>query len=575
MIPKSEQDKVTEITALLGYLRQVRFPYESLIDECIEYGFHSRRKISASTPGGEKTGQTIYDSTAAQALEILGHGLHGNMLGPGWFKSALPMKVDFPRISMLRQYSGKRLDEIPEIAKWLSDEQDVMVAAYQASNFYSLTPGIFKNGGAIGTVIIDSEDILEEDKVHFTVPHFRECYVGRDQYGRVDTRIREYEITLKAAQAKFTENRMKEIIPDFQAKYKKNPYEKIKVIHAVMPRQDYNPLSLRADQMPIASYWIYTTKIILESGYRRFPSIVWDWMRNDDEDYGRSALANAINDIKTAQAQGKSNLLAGARLADPPYYMMESLRGRNYLGPGGRTYGRMNENKPEPLNDGLHGLPISMEFQERQGKIINKWLFTDIFMMMNQAMMENHNLRQAQIYEMIGERAMILSPLTEGIERGLIDPVTDIIFDHEYKAGPDGLPTGRIPMPPDILLEIASQIKVKIEVDYQGQLSLARKSFYKSQGIRTMLGNIGAMAELAPVVLKVPKWINIAKRALKDTVAPEDINSDEEIQAAIEMEAQAQQEAALQQTAAGMADAIPKLGKKVEEGSVLGAIAGV
>jgi hypothetical protein len=423
--------------------------------------------------------------------------------------------------------------------------------------------------------VIDSEDIIEEDKVHFTVPHFRECYIGRDQYGRVDTRIREYEITLKAAQAKFTENRMKEIIPDFQAKYKKNPYEKIKVIHAVMPRQDYNPLSLRADQMPIASYWIYTTKIILESGYRRFPSIVWDWMRNDDEDYGRSALANAINDIKTAQAQGKSNLLAGARLADPPYYMMESLRGRNYLGPGGRTYGRMNENKPEPLNDGLHGLPISMEFQERQGKIINKWLFTDIFMMMNQAMMENHNLRQAQIYEMIGERAMILSPLTEGIERGLIDPVTDIIFDHEYKAGPDGLPTGRIPMPPDILLEIASQIKVKIEVDYQGQLSLARKSFYKSQGIRTMLGNIGAMAELAPVVLKVPKWINIAKRALKDTVAPEDINSDEEIQAAIEMEAQAQQEAALQQTAAGMADAIPKLGKKVEEGSVLGAIAGV
>jgi hypothetical protein len=564
---KSDEDKVKDITSLLGSLKALRQPFESLMDECIEYGFHSRRKITATKQGGEKTGQTIYDSTAAQALQLLGDGLHGNMFNPGWLKLTLPLPVEFPMVSIMRQYNGKRIDELPQVSEWLSDSQDVVLAAIDRSNFYQLTPSIFKNCACIGTVMIDSEKAIEDDKIYFSVPHIREIFIGRDQYGQVDTRIREYDITLKAAKAKFGEAKMIEVMPGFKNSYEKNPHSNIKIIHAVYPREDYNPISLRSDQMPIASCWIYNKKILLESGFPKKRFISWDWMKNDDEYYARSAVANAINDIIMAQSMGKSNIMGGARLADPPYVMMETLRGRNFMGPGGRTYLRNNEQAPSPLDTGLRGLPVALEFQDRVSKIIDRWLYTPIFLMMNNAMMENHNLREVQVYEMIGERTMIISPLTDNVERGFLDPIIDMVFDYEVEAK-------RIPPAPDILLEIAAQTNIKIKTDFQGQLSLARKRYSKTQGIRAAVQDILMLGQIKPDVFDIPDVDGLARDALKDSISPERIK-DERVVEQVRMErAQQAMEANALQVAQGMADAVPKLSKPVEKGSPLSAMVG-
>ncbi|MFA5322341.1 MAG: portal protein [Smithella sp.] len=571
---KSEEEKVKDINNHFKYLKDLRQPYESLWDKCIEYGFHSKRMMTVGKQGGEQTGKTIYDSTASLELETFGNGLYGNMLGPGWFKSTLPMRVDFPRTSAMRQYNSKSLDEIPEISQWLSDEQDVMIAAVQASNFYEVAPAVFKSGGCIGTVVLESEEDFKNDKLHFSIPHIRECYVGRDQFGNVDTLFREYDICLKDANSKFGEAVMEKALPDFKQRMETNPWDKITVLHAIYPRTEYNADSLRADQMPVASVWIYNSKILLESGYPRQKFICWDYDRNDDEAYARSAIANAINDVIMANSMGKSNIYAGARLADPPYAMQESLRGRAFFGPGGKTYFRANEAAPVPMETGLRGLPVALEFQKDVRNSIKKWLCTDIFLMMNNAMMENHNLREAQVYEMAGEKAMILAPLTERIEKGLLDKITDIFFDFEYKAGPDGLPTGRIPTPPDILLEIASQMRVKIEVDYQGNLSLARKRFYKTQGLRTAIQDVTMIAQLKPEVLDIPDFDGLTRDALKDSISPERIKDEKVVEATRRARAKQAAEMQAMQVAAGMADAVPKLSKPVEKGSVLSAITG-
>jgi len=571
---QTDDDKVKEVTKLLSYLKQIRQPYESLINECIEYGYHSRRKINVGKRGGEKTGQTIYDSSAAQALELMGHGLYGNMLGPGWLKCTLPLPVAFPRLSIMQKYNGKKLDDIPEVAKWLADVQDVINASIQDSNFYQLAPQVFKDCACIGTVCMDSNYIIGQNRLSFSIPHIREVYIGRNQEGEVDTRIRVYDISLKDAKETFGNDKMNDAVPGWLQKYENNPYDKIEVIHAIFPRSVFNADMITADNMPFVSRWVYANKLLKESGYPRFPSIVWDWMRNSDEYYARSAVANALNDIVMAQSMGKTNILAGARLADPPYAMAETLRGRNYMGPGGRTYLQGGEQAPQPLDTGLRALPIAIEFQDRISKIISKWLYTDIFLMMYQAMIENHNLRQAQVYEMIGEKSMVIAPLTEGAEKGFLDKLVDIVFDAEYASDPDGLPTGRIPMPPQIVLDIASQVPLKIEVDYQGQLSLARKMYYKTRGINAAVQGIAMMAEIAPIVVKVPKWINIAKKLLKDSLSPDDINTDEEIQAQIDAENAAMAEQNALAAAAGMADAVPKLSKPVEKGSLLSLVAG-
>jgi len=194
-------------------------------------------------------------------------------------------------------------------------------------------------------------------------------------------------------------------------------------------------------------------------------------------------------------------------------------------------------------------------------------MHSDVFMMMTQAMMENHNLREVQVYEMMGEKAMVIAPLTECVEKGFLDKLVDIVFDAETEAG-------RAPQPPQLIMDIAQATPLKLEVDYQGSLSLARKMYYKTRGINSVVQGIGVMAQLAPEVAKVPKWINLAKKLCKDFISPDDINTDEEIQAQIEAEKAAIAEQNMLATAQGMADAVPKLSKPVEEGSVLSAMTG-
>ncbi len=570
----SDERKVKEVNDLLNNLKAIREPYESLIDECIEYGFHSLRKITALEQGGEKTGQTIYDSTASQAIELLGNGLYGSMLSPGWLRVTLPLPVEFPKMSAMRQFNGKRLDDIPQVAKWLSDVQDILVSSIANSNFYGVAPTAFKTAPTIGTMVMDSDYIVGQNRISFTVPHVREIYIGRDRFGNVDTRIRVYKVYLKDAVDMFGKRKMSDVMPDLAVRLERNPFEQLEITHAIFPRMNYDTQKLTSDNMPFASRWIYHKHLLKDSGYKSFPCIVWDWMRNNEEVWGRGAVANAINDILLAQAEGKANINAGSRLADPPYAMMESLRGRNFLRAGGRTYLKNNEQPPVPLDIGLKGIPYTVDMQNRIQQIINKWCYVDIFLMMNQAMMENHNLREVQVYEMSGEKAMIMAPLTERIEKQFLDRIVDVVFEAEYAAGPDGLPTGLIPIPPQIILDISQQIPLKIEVDYQGQLSLARKTFYKSRGIQNAVNSIGMIAQLAPEVTKVLKWTNIAKKSVKDLVSPDDINTDEEIQAMIEAEQAALAEQNALATAAGMADAVPKLSKTVEKGSPLSLIAG-
>lgn len=564
---ESEEQKVRNINLLKTYLSQIREPFEALWEDAISFTGHYIRGMKATSQGGDKTGTAIYDSSAQLALELLGNGMHGYMLSPGWFRLQLPNKLEFPRWSVMRSYDTKRMDEIPEIAEWLTDSQDVLIADFQRSNFYQQSPNVFKEGACIGYAPVLAEDIVGEDKTTFVLPHPREIYIGRDYHGRVDTVIRDYEITLRDAKSKFGAQKMEAAAPGFSQKHNANPYEKIKVIHAIYPRTQFTEGSLRADNLAYASMWVYGTKLLLESGYKTFPYIVWDWQRNWDETYGRGPAIRAINDITTAQAIGKSNLLAGSRLADPPYAMRESLRGRDRLKAGGRTYLKLNEEPPIPMDTGLKGLPYAVDMQERMDMIINKHFHTDVFLMMNQIAMENKNITATQIVEMSGEKAAVISPITESAENGFLNPVIDIMFEYAVESG-------RIPQAPQILVDIATQQKLNIEVDYQGPLSLARKRFYKTQGIRGALSDVVMTMQIKPDVIDIADIDGITRDLLKDSISPKRIRDEKEVQAIRDARQQAQAAEAMLQVGQGMVDAVPKLSKPVEKGSPLSAMVG-
>ena len=564
---RDDKKKAEDCIKTLEWLGKIREPYENMVDEILTYIHHTRRRIKdQGKQKGKKTGQEVYDGTAFHALNLLADGLAGYSMSRAfrWFEYTLPGKLNFPAWSGMRAWSGKRMDEFPDVKVWLESAEEVMYQAFLRSNFYDISPEIIKDCASIGTVTIFAEEDVKEGRIIFTAPHFRENFIAENAFGQVDVVYREYKLTLKQLVEKFTLDRMIEVHPGFRELYEKNHYEEMKVLHATYPRDDFNPELLDGKNKPFASMWVLKDKkeLIQESGYKESPAITWRWRKNNDEWYGRSPCWDAFVDIMTGNQQAKTNLIAGHKMAEPPMVAPSDLRGLVQSGPKGWTYiqGQVTkDNIPMPLQTGIQ-LPFAIEMMDRTDGKIREHLFVDFFLMLSQAAMENRNLTATQVIEMAGEKAAVLGPRIGRMETEALNPIHDRVWAIEARAG-------RIPAPPDILREYAGG---DIETDYMGPLSQAQKKLFKSQGIRGGLEALAGLVEFFPQAGFVVNPLKTARMLLEASGFPsKGLRDEEETKLALEAAAkQQQQEEAITQ-GVEIAKAVPAAGKAPEEGSPL------
>lgn len=569
--PKTEEEKVKDMTNRLGHLQAIRQPFESDVDECIEFTTPDLQIITADTQKGKRGGGTIYDGTAIAAVNLLADGLHGYLVSPSmrWFSLTLPMKIQTAGWSgNMRQWGGKSLDEMPDVKEWLESVEDVMYGEFRASNFYETMPGVFRQGGSIGTVTLFCETDETTGQMYFYVPHFRECYVAQNVFGKVDTLYRKFKLTCRDLARKFGAERMAEIDPNFTQMYETSPYSEREVIHAIYPRTDYDSDKVDAQNMPIASMWMLTSghkKLIAESGYQYSPANTWRWNCNSNEWYGRSPAWAAMTDILLAQQQAMTNLRAGHRASDPPYAMLESMRGRTNLTPGGRTYLQRGEEVPQILDSGLRGLPVALEFQARTDKAIREHFYVDFFMMLSQAAFENVNMTATQVIEMQGEKAAILGTRIGRLQSEELNPIIDQVFTIVSQSG-------KLPPPPDILYEYAGN---KMEVDYMGPLAQAQKRLFKTQSIQAAMQQLAGIVQTAPESLDIIDIDELTREILAVNGMPgKCIRTEDEVSQIRAARSQAIQAQQVQQGLLDMTKALPGMSKAVEPNSPLAAMAG-
>ena len=551
-------------------LAKIRLPFEPMVDDILTYVHHSRRRVNEDkSQRGRKTGTDIYDGTAFHALNLLSDGLAGYSCSRAfrWFEYTLPGKLNFPRWSGMKSWSGKRMDEFPEVKRWLEDCEEVLYQAFLRSNFYDLAPEMIKEAASVGTVTVMVEEDVRAGRIIFTIPHFRECFVAENIFGLVDTNYRESYYTLKQLVEKFGIERMEEVKPGFTASYEKNMHDELLVLHAVYPRSDFDPEMVNAKNKPFASIWLLKdaqgpNKIIAESGYNENPAVTWRWKKNSDEWYGRSPCWDAFVEIMTANQQAKTNLIAGHKMAEPPMVSPSDLRGMVQSGPRGWTYidGKITkDNVPVPLVTGIQ-LPYALEMQDRTKQIIRDHLFVDFFLMLSQVALENKNLTATQVVEMAGEKAAILGPRIGRMESEAFNPIHDRMFAIEKRAR-------RIPKPPAVLLEYAG---ANIEVDYMGPLSQSQKKLFKSQGIRGGLGSLAEMMQIDPLVKYVIEPFETARLLLEAQGFPSKaLRNEDDLKKAIAVAYKQAQEQQMLSEALATAQAVPAAGKAPEEGSPL------
>jgi hypothetical protein len=568
--PVTDDDKVRKIESTLKLLESIRLPWEAQIDNIIKFINHGRRKISDKDGmKGQKTGIDVYDGTAISAKNLLVDGMCGYMMSRSlrWLAFILPGKFNFARTSGMRRWSGKRMDEYPEVKEWLADCEDVVYSALMRSNFYDVSTEFVGDCVTIGTTHLMSEEDLGASRTVYTVPHFRECYIAENRYGTIDTNFRVCKYTLEQLVDKFGMDKMKQLDMGFELRYERNRFEEKEVIHAIYPRKYTEPGRVDSKNKPIASLWVLRSplKLLDESGYDEMPIFSWRWRKNSDEWFGRSPAWDAYVDVMTANQQGKSNLIAGHKMIEPPMVGPEDMRGKVNTGPGGWTWiNSMERQMPQPLVTGIQ-LPFGKEQQERTDNAIKEHFHVNFFLMLYQAAFNKVDLTATQVLGMQGEQAAVLGTRVGKLESEGLNPAIDRQFAIESRAG-------RIPEIPQILLDVGVE---RIEIDYMGPLAQAQKRLSKS---RSLQAGLQMIQEVVNATGAPPDKVNVD--GVYDEIfestgfPPRCIRTDDEVLEIRESRARQQVKQAELENAIQITKAMPAAGKAVEEGSPLSAMSG-
>lgn len=586
---RDDSDRAKDAQKYLQILAEQRLPWEPMIDNLIAYVNHGRRSIQdRDLWPGNPTGMEIYDDTAMLARNLLTDGMVGYLCSRNqpWFVLEIPGKLNFPRSGGMRAWSGKRVDEYPQVQKWLQDCQTVMYSAFNRSNFYDIATEFISDGATCGTAHLLTEEDVATGTIVFTVPHFRQCFIATNRFGKVDTNFRVYKMTLRQFVQKFGLEQMKKADDNFERDYKSNMYAEREVLHAVYPRKDYNPERIDAKGKKWESIWVYNkggfvlnssasqqnstdegVTMLGEGGYDSMPILTWRWRVNSDEVYGRGPAHDSWISIALANQMGRTNIITGQKTAEPPLVAYSDLRGQIQRGPNGITFvesnrGDMRARMPQMLSTGVQGLPFNLEYQQRVGQIINQHFHTDVFMLMSQLAQAKASERMVteQIFELMNEKAAILGTRVGNLQSEAFDPLISRVYDIEARAG-------RIPEPPDIL---RTAMHAGVNIQYMGPLAQAQIRLSKVRSIQSGIALFQQITQFDPIAIHVVDTDQMIREVADATGFPESCLRDP--QAIVKIRQLAEQQRQQQQqieNAPKIAKAAALAGKGTEPNSPL------
>lgn len=500
---------------------------------------------------GEERGKMSYTGIPNAALSIWADGMQGHMVSQSlrWFKSVL---------------DNIELNKNDEIQAYLQRYDEAMYAEFNKSNFYAILGEWFRDAGSIGTAtLFTEEDVGNGVAVHIPI-HPREIFISEDRYGNVDTVYREFFLTARQAVDIFGDEKLSKDVTD---NAESHPEKRHEFIHAVYPNTDRMFNSILSIHKKYASVYIQSTadkisdKTLRSSGFDLNPYAVWRLRKNSDEIYGYSPAADAMVDIKSLNQMSRTLMKAAHMAVAPPQNVPEHMRGHTRLEPDGLNYYEKGGDKMTPVQTGVN-FPIGIDRENKIQQIIEDKYRVEFFMILARAERE---MTATEIMERQAEKAVLLGPQVDRLEQEGLAKVFGIVSDIAEKAGRfEELD------PPQILRDaVEGEGKSpSIDIRFIGPLAQAQKRIFEMQPIKNGLNEIAQAATIFPKVLDKINPDRLSERILDSVGFPQDImNSDDEVKAIRDQQAEDLAKAEALQQAQGMADAMPKLSKKPEEGS--------
>lgn len=539
-----------EVLSRFNRLKSERGNWESLWRDSADYVLTRKNNIATTMTGGTNRDVQVFDTTACRANEKFAAGMFSYLCPPGeeWFKVRSP---------------HKQLMEYDEVRTYFDEVSRCIREALYLSNFVLEMHEAFLDDGAFGTANVYIAEGKQTPLVFRTI-HIDEYCIAENQDGKVDTVYRKFEMTLRQAAQMFGLKKLHENHRRMLEKNASQSMEKmVKVVHAVLPREDAELCKMDVCNMPFASIYadVENVHILHEGGYMEQPYMVFRFTKASNEVWGRGPGTTLIPEIKLLNKIKKTCLIGGEKAVDPPIFVPDDgVIGQLRTTPSAVNYWRANAfgNKPEYWE--FKGqLPVGIEMMNMEKMEIERGFYLDLFEQLAQRKQE---MTATEVVERVREKLVLIAPAIGRTQNEFLSPM----ISRAYRLLGD---IGVLPTAPPVLRSYPAY-----EIYYVSKLAMAIK-LLDIEATQETFQTVMPLAQIDPTVMDSFNLDAIVRgTAHRNGVPAEFVNSREDVAAIREERRKKMEMAEAMKVAETMGKASQGLGKPVEPGSPLASLAG-
>jgi hypothetical protein len=412
---------------LFDSVKTSRATFDSHCSEVARKIYPEADQFTQKREPGRKVRQEVYSSHAARALRK-------------WVRFIISLTA--PKTTQWQQVlpEDEELAKDPAAKAFFEDltRRIFKMRLSPRARFYETLQGTLMDFGAFGNgcFFVDEED----GRARYIPVPLSQVWIAVDHQRRVQTIFYQYEMSAAAADMKWRKVWGKSPPEKVRQNLETRPFAEMQWLHIVTPRGNVNPDSLGNEGKAWRSlhFALEDRVVVDEGGYYTMPYMFPRDMLAPNEIYGRGAGMLVLPEMGTLNAQKRTFLQSGERVAAPPILLRDDAV----------TLGARKINlTPWGLNGGMldsRGNPLLRPF-ETGGKLdLTREMMQDEEMAIDDAfglnlmrmLVDDPSVKTAfEVAQRLEEKGQLMGPTGDYLQSELFGVETQRCVDILWRAG--------------------------------------------------------------------------------------------------------------------------------------------
>ncbi|AUR93046.1 head to tail connecting protein [Vibrio phage 1.182.O._10N.286.46.E1] len=398
--------------------------WQQVAERCIT----DQADFNVTRAPGTQRGQRIYDSTTAMAINRSAAAIVGLITPKSERWHALKTDND-------------AVNDSQNVKRYFEDVTNILFSLrYSArSGFSPSNYQTIRSLMGFGTGALTANESPTGRGIIYQSLFLGDMYFGVDNFGVIDTAMREFQFTKAQAIQQWGEDKLpRKIMQD-------KGDTKFTFCHVVHANPDYDEFSMNPDKRKFKFVYIFKDDMdntLDQGGYYTFPYAVAREQTSPNEIYGRSPAMQILPEIKGLNEMRKTNIMAGHMSVTPPLLAPSAAQGAGVLGagpmsinfkPGGVTHGGVNaqgQQMIQPMNTGARP-DIGQGMIEESRRMINDSFYLNLF----QILVESPQMTATEVLARTQEKGILLAPTADRLEQEYLGPLIERELDIAQRQG--------------------------------------------------------------------------------------------------------------------------------------------